>query len=178
MRGVNRRPLPAGAVTDRPNGGLTVKTPGGGEYAVRANGTLKTYSSGAQTVNFRSNGRLAAIHRPEMDIRRDAAGQRTIVSRRPDRSVLVGTAPHRGYLERTVVVGNRTVIQRTYVAGGRTFTRAYWAMGTPGWRFRTTFRHSITRRRSTVGRITVGAHQFLTRGGGRRPHGTGTTAAI
>jgi hypothetical protein len=125
MRGVNRTPLPAGAVTNHPNGGLTVKTASGREYTVRANGTLRTYSNGTQTVNLRSNGHVAAIHRPEIDIRRGAAGQRTVISRRPDRSVLVSTAPHRGYLERTVVSGNRTIVQRTYVAGGRTFTRAY-----------------------------------------------------
>src|ERR1035437_4855485 len=94
MHGVNQRPLHAGAVTNQHNGGLTVKTAAGHEYAVRPNGTLKTYSNGTQSVNFRSNGRVATIHRPEIDIRRGAAGQRTIVSRRPDRSVLVSTAPH------------------------------------------------------------------------------------
>jgi hypothetical protein len=125
MGGVNRRPLPQGAVTNHPNGGLTVKTPSGSEYTVRADGTLKAHTNGTQTVTFRSNGRVAAIHRPEIDIRRGAAGQRTVVSRRPDRSVLVSTAPHRGYLERTVASGNRTIVQRTYVAGFRTFTRAY-----------------------------------------------------
>ncbi len=124
MRGVNQKPLPAGVVTNHSNGGLTVKTAGGNNYTVRANGTLRAYSSGAQTVNFRSNGRVAAIHRPEIDIRR-GAGQRTIVSRRPDKSVLVSTGPHRGYLERTVAAGNRTIVQRTYISGGRTFTRAY-----------------------------------------------------
>jgi hypothetical protein len=125
MRGVNQKPLPPGVVTNHPNGGLTVKSATGNEYSVRPNGTLKAYSNGTQSVNFRSNGRVAAVHGLGIDIRRGAAGQRTIVSSRPDHSVLVSTAPHRGYLERTVVSGNRTVIQRTYAAAGRTFTRAF-----------------------------------------------------
>jgi hypothetical protein len=125
MRGVNQKPLPGGVVTNHPNGGLTVKTASGSEYTARPNGTLKTYSNGTQSVNFRPNGRVAAVHGPAIDIRRGAAGQRTIVSSRPDHSTLVSTAPHHGYLERTVVSGNRTVVQRTYVAGGRVFTRAY-----------------------------------------------------
>lgn len=125
MHGVNRKPLPLGVVTNHLNGGMTVKTASGSQYAVRPNGTLKAYSKGTQTVNFRSNGRVASIHKPGIDIQRGAAGQRTVVSRRPDRSVLVSTAPYRGYLQRTVTSGGRTIIQRTYVMGGRTFTRAY-----------------------------------------------------
>ena len=125
MSGINKRPLPAGTVTNHPNGGLTVRTPGGAAYTVRPNGTLRAYSNGTQTVNFRSNGRVAGIHSPAIDIRRGAAGQRTVVTRRPDQSVLVSTGAHRGYLERSVVSGNRTIIQRTYVNGGRTSTRAY-----------------------------------------------------
>jgi len=125
MRGVNQRPLPLGIVTNHPNGGLTVKTASGNQYAVRSNGTLKSFSSGAQTVNFRSNGRVAAIHRPDLDVRRTSAGGRTVVTRRAGGATLVSTGPHRGYLQRTTVAGNRTVIQRTYVSGGRTFTRAY-----------------------------------------------------
>jgi hypothetical protein len=125
MHGVNQRPLPLGVITNHSDGGLTVKAAGGKEYAVRANGTIRGYSNGTQTVNFRSNGKVAAIHRPEIDIRRGAAGQRTVVSRRADKSVLVSSAPHHGYLERTVTSGNRAIIQRSYFASGRAFTRAY-----------------------------------------------------
>lgn len=107
LRGVNQRPLPSGVVTNHPNGGVTVKTAAGSEYAVRANGTLKAHTNGTQTVTFRANGRVASLHTPGVDIRRGTASQKTIISRRADKSVLVSTAPHRGYLERTVISGNR-----------------------------------------------------------------------
>jgi hypothetical protein len=117
MHGINHKVLPKGVVVNHPNGEITIKTANGDEYTVRSNGTLRTVSRGNQTVNFRSNGHLVAIHRPEIDIHRGPRGGRIIISRRADRSVLVSTAPYRGYLERTVNVGNRTFIQRTYVEG-------------------------------------------------------------
>ena len=125
LHGINQRPLPRGAVTHNPDGGMTLIAAGGKHYTVRANGTLRTYSSATQTVKFRSNGRLASIHNPEFDIRRGPTGQRIVVSRRSDGSVLVSTASHHGYLERREVSGGRTVVRRTYMEGGKTFTRAY-----------------------------------------------------
>jgi hypothetical protein len=96
-------------LANRPNGGTSVKS----------------FSNGAQTVNLRPNGRVASVRGPGFEIRRTPAGGRTVVTRQLNGSILVSTGPHRGYLERTVVVQNRTLMERTYLAGGRTFTRVY-----------------------------------------------------
>jgi len=52
-------------------------------------------------------------------------GERHIVTERPDKSVLVSTGPHRGYLQRPVVVDNRSYVQRTYIVNNVTYTRVY-----------------------------------------------------
>jgi len=87
------------------------------------NATLKSNSNGTQTVRFR-NGSVAAIRGPGVEIHRSLMGGRTVITTRSG-ATLVSTGPHRGYLERPIMVGNRTLIQRTYFAGDRTFTRAY-----------------------------------------------------
>ena len=125
MRGINSKPLPRGVVTQHPNGGLTVKTTNGNEYTVRRNGTIKSFSNRTETITFRSNGRVAGVHRPNLDIRRSVTGTRTIVTPRPGGALLVSTSPRTGYLQRTTILNGRGIVQRTYVSGGRTFTRTY-----------------------------------------------------
>jgi len=125
MQGVNRNPLPPGNVAVHPNGQVTIDSAGGRQYEVRGNGTLASYRSGAQSANFDANGRLSAVHTPALDIRHSSNGARTVVSQRPDKSVLVGTGPKSGYLERTVSSGGRTLTQRTYISGKSTSTRRY-----------------------------------------------------
>jgi hypothetical protein len=126
MRGVNSRPLPAGNVSVHPNGNLTVETASGGRYNVRANGTVASIRApGGNGVDFRPNGRVSGVHTANLDIQRGVRGERIIRGTRPDRSILVGTGGRNGYLEHTVVVGNRTIIQRTYSVGGRVFVRAF-----------------------------------------------------
>jgi hypothetical protein len=125
MHGINKSPLPSGVTTNRRDGGITVKTASGHEYTVRANGTLRSHSDGRQTVNFRPDGRVSAIHTATVDIQHGVHGERTVRSIRPDHSILVSTGVRNGYLERNVVVNNRTIIQRTYVTNGRVFSRTF-----------------------------------------------------
>ena len=125
MRGINSRPIPSGAVTVHPNGNLTVATASGRSYGLRADGTVASLASQGRSVNFRPDGRVAAVHTPALDIQRGVHGERIVRSVRPDHSVLVSTGRSNGFLERNVVVGNRTIIQRTYVVNGVVFSRAY-----------------------------------------------------
>ena len=125
MQGINGRPVPQGNVTMHPNGNLTVATASGGNYNLRANGTVASISAQGRAVNFRPDGRVAAVHTPTMDIQRGIHGERVVSTVRPDHSVLVSTGPRNGYLERTVVVRNQTIIQRTYVVNNVVSTRAY-----------------------------------------------------
>ena len=125
MKGLNSRPIPQGVVTVHTNGNLTVATASGNRYGLRGNGTVASIASQGRSVNFRPDGRVAAIHTSTLDIQRGVHGEQVIRSVRSDHSILVSTGARNGYLERNVVVGNRTFIQRTYVTNGRVFSRAY-----------------------------------------------------
>lgn len=125
MRGINRRPLPAGEVTTHPNGHMTVKTETGQQYGVRSNGTLASYRDREKTVSFDQRGNIRSIHTPNMDVFRSAHGQRTIVSHQSDGSKVVSTGPHSGYVERNVVANNRTYAQRTMVVNQRVYTSTF-----------------------------------------------------
>ncbi len=102
-----------------------METPFGSRYAVRPGGTIASISAPGRTVNFRSDGRVSSISAANMQIDRGMRGERIVRTVRPDRSVLVGTGGRNGYLERTVVVQNRTIIQRTYVVNRRVFVRGF-----------------------------------------------------
>ena len=125
MKGINQKPLPAGDVTVHQNGRLTIDAAGGREYGVRANGTVSSYRDSTKSVTFTGNGRVSSLHSANMDIQRGPAGQRTIVSRLPNNTTVVSTGSHSGYVERNVVIGNRTYVQRTIVVNQRVTTRMY-----------------------------------------------------
>jgi hypothetical protein len=125
MHGINQRPLPAGDVSVHPNGHVIVSAAGDRQYELRSNGTLASFQSQGRSASFRPDGHLSAIHTPTLNIRHNVNGSRTIVTQRPDKTVLVGTGPRTGYLERSVVLGNRTFIQRTFVSERVTYTRTF-----------------------------------------------------
>ena len=127
MTGINRKPLPSGEVTVHSNGRMTVKAEGGRRYGVRSNGTLASYSDREKTVSFDRRGKVSSIHTANMDIHNGAHGQRTIISRRADGSKVVSTGRHSGYVERSVVMNNRTYVQRTTVINNRIYTRTFVA---------------------------------------------------
>jgi hypothetical protein len=123
LAGINKRPLPAGHVEVHSGGGLTVKAGDGRRFEVRSNGTLASYAKGDHTAAFRGDGRIRSMHTQTMDIARSARGQRTIVMRKADHSVVVSTGRQSGYVQRTVVVGSHSFIQRTYVMGPVVYSR-------------------------------------------------------
>ncbi len=125
MSGINRKPLPSGDVSVRPNGSLALHASGGREYSVRQNGTVASFSANGRTASFDRAGRVSNLHTSDMDIHRGMSGQRTIVTHRGDNSVLVSTGPHSGYLQRSIVVNNRTLVQRTVVLNNRVFTQTF-----------------------------------------------------
>lgn len=125
MKGINGKPLPSGSVTVQGNGNLVLHTADGTVYGVRKNGTLASYATAGRSVGFRSNGRISSVHTASMDIRWGSHGERTVVSSRPDHSILVSTGTRRGYLERKMASGNRNFIQRSYFVNGQTENRIY-----------------------------------------------------
>ena len=76
-------------------------------------------------TSFRPDGSVSAIHTSNMRINYAASGARRVETVRPDNSVLVSTGPHQGYLQRTVVVNDRTVEQRIYVVNKTIYVRNY-----------------------------------------------------
>jgi hypothetical protein len=125
MSGINQRPLPAGDVTVHPNGRLTVNAAGGRQYGVRSDGTVSSYRDNTRTVSFDRNGKINSLHTSNLEMRRGSHGQRTIVSHQADNTTLVSTGPHTGYVERNVVVGDRTYVQRTTMINQRIVTSTY-----------------------------------------------------
>jgi hypothetical protein len=124
MHGINAKPLPAGAVTTHPNGSFNLKTTNA-QYAVRANGSVASYSANGRAANFRPNGAISSVHAANMDIHRAPNGQRTVLVRRPDHSLLVSTGRHSGYLEQSVAFHGHSYIQRSYAYGGYHYNRYY-----------------------------------------------------
>jgi hypothetical protein len=105
-------------------GGLTLKSAGGRQITVRANGRVASYADHGKTATFDRRGKVSSIHTANMDIHRGAHGERRIVSRRGN-TTLVTTGRHSGYVERKIVVNNRTYTQRTVVLNGRVYTHTY-----------------------------------------------------
>ena len=136
MRGVNNQALPVGAVTVRPNGNVNIRTAAGADYVVRNSGRLASIAVRGNTVDFRPDGRVSGIRTPAIDVHRGVHGERIVVSRRPDHSILVSAGPRQGYLERTVMFGKRPVIERTYVSSGHAHTLAFLAYSYRGLMFR------------------------------------------
>jgi chemotaxis protein histidine kinase CheA len=127
MSGINHRPLPSGDVTLHSNGGMTVKAEGGRQYGVRYNGTIASYGDRGRAISFDKSGKISSIHTANLDIYRGTQGQRTIISRRADGSKVVSTGRHSGYVERNVVVNNKTYIQRTTVVNQHVYTNTFVA---------------------------------------------------
>jgi hypothetical protein len=125
LSGVNHRPIPSGQVAVHPDKSLTVTASNGRNFNLRPNGTLASYSGHGRTATFRSDGHLASVHTPSMDIARGPRGQRIITSERPDHTRLISTGPHRGYLEHPVSYHGHDYYQRNYVYGDHHFTREY-----------------------------------------------------
>ncbi len=132
LSGINRRPLPAGELTVHANGRMTLKAEGGRQYGLRSNGTIASYSDREKMVGFDKRGRVSQIHTAKMDIHHGAHGQRTIISRRADGSKVVSTGRHSGYVERSVVMNNRTYVQRTTIINHGVYTRTFLANGFGG----------------------------------------------
>jgi hypothetical protein len=87
--------------------------PGGGQVATRADGSIR---------EVRTSGGAVIHHAPD--------GVRRVEMARPGGRVVVATG-HTGYVQRTVLVNNRSFVQRTYVMGGVSYARVYrpWVWG-------------------------------------------------
>ena len=127
LSGVNRKPLPSGDVTVHPNGRLTLEASGGRKFGLRSNGTISSYRDREKSVSFNKQGKVSSLRTANMSVRRDSNGVRTIESRRADNSRVVSTGRHSGFVERNVVVGNKTYIQRTTIVNERITTRTFVA---------------------------------------------------
>jgi hypothetical protein len=125
LTGVNKMPIPEGTVTTRPNGRMNVAASGGRNFDLRKNGTLASYSGRGEQARFRPDGHIGSVHTGTVDIHHGVHGERTVVMRRPDQSVVVRTGPRAGYVQRTVFHNNVPYVQRTFVVGLRSYTRTF-----------------------------------------------------
>lgn len=114
LTGINKRPIPSGAVTVESNGSVVVSATGGRDFHLRPNGTIAAFTSHGTAATFRANGSFATLHTPSINIAHGAGGQKTIIATRPDRTVVVSTGPQSGYIQRTVLANGVLYTQRTY----------------------------------------------------------------
>jgi hypothetical protein len=126
MLGINRRALPAGQVTMQANGHLTLAASAGRQYSLRPNGTLASFSnSRGLTTRFAPNGRVRSVQTSNMKIQYGPSGGRTVIKQLPNHVTVVSYGPHNGYVQRTLVRNNVTIVQRTYLVQGKTFVQMY-----------------------------------------------------
>ena len=132
MSGINGKPLPTGEVTVHLNGAMTVKAGGGRQLGVRSNGTVASYSDQEKAVTFDERGQVSSIHTANLAMFRGPNGQASIIGQRADGSKVVSTGRHSGYVERTVVVNNRSYTQRTTIVNRRAYLSTFVAYGHGG----------------------------------------------
>jgi hypothetical protein len=114
----------ASASATHSKGALAMKSTGGRQIGMRANGSVASFSEHGKTATFDRHGKVSSIHTASMDIHRGQHGERRIVSRNGNTTV-VTTGRHSGYVERRFVANNRTYTQRTVVLNGRVYTHTY-----------------------------------------------------
>ncbi|HTP24485.1 MAG TPA: hypothetical protein VMK12_02350 [Anaeromyxobacteraceae bacterium] len=125
MTGVNRQAIPSGKVMTRPDGRVTVTAPDDRAYTLRSSGTLAAFQHRNERVTFAGDGRIRSLHTPSIDVTNGAHGERTVISRRPDRVLVVGTGRRSGYVQEPVTIKGNSYLRRSYVVGERSFTRLY-----------------------------------------------------
>src|SRR5262249_32281740 len=104
----------------------TIAASSGRQISLSSNGTVERVSlRDGKTALFRPNGQVRSVQAGGTQIHYNLRGQRHIMTERSDRSVLVSTGRNSGYLQRPLVVQNRTYVQRTYVVNNVTYTRVY-----------------------------------------------------
>jgi hypothetical protein len=112
--------------------GLTAKSETRGTNRVNGPHSSTTHANRPTTVkdsmgrvaSFNSRGRVTSVHTANMDIRHRPDGQRIVMAHRAN-ATIVTTGRHSGYVERTVVRGDRTYVQRTMVVNSRIVTHTY-----------------------------------------------------
>lgn len=117
--------MPRGRVSRLPGGGRAVVTATGTRYEFSKEGTLNKFSRGGMEASFRPDGKFSSVKANGMSINYGGHGERTIVTERPDHSLLVSTGPHSGYLERAFTVNNRPYLERMYVVNHTVYTSVY-----------------------------------------------------
>ena len=176
LTGINKRPLPSGAVTTHANGSLTVAGSGERVFQVRASGTIAAVTTAHERVAFNVRGHVVAVRTRAMDIYRGPHGVQTVVERRPDHTVLVSTGFGTGYLQRHFTQGGQAFIARTYVSRGAIFTRVYSPYVFHGVQLYHYVPAFTTRPTSTGGHTTAGPAPPILPGAGRASRGMDSTA--
>ena len=110
------QPAPQGGVrfgrgSERPQGGAAPRV------VQTRRGDIVRHDARGRVSQVRLRSGAVVYHQP--------SGVRRVQVVRPGGRVVVASAPGRGYVQRTLVVHNRTIVKRTYVYGGRTYARVY-----------------------------------------------------
>ncbi len=125
MSGINRAPIPVGAVSLRENGMRAVAAPDGRRYEVRSDGSVATFRHGGTVATFRPDGTPRLIQVQGMTIAHGQHQEGHFEAQLAGRERVVGWGSHGGYVERPLPRGDGHYVQRTYILGGRQTTAVY-----------------------------------------------------
>jgi hypothetical protein len=125
MSGINGKPLPAGTVTTRANGMVSIAASGGRKFDVRPNGSISSAANGHMSAAFTLNGKLRSVRTPFVDIYRGPHHAHVIINHRPDHITVVSTGRHTGYYERPFTNNGQHLIARTTLTPAGPVTTVY-----------------------------------------------------
>lgn len=113
----------------RPGGNVGSNPAGGRQFGNggRPQGTTVVHTKGGGDVVRGANGSVREVHTPGGAVIHHApdGGRRVEVSRPGGRVVVASARGRSGYVQRPLVVNNRSFVQRTYVVHGVSYARVY-----------------------------------------------------
>jgi len=124
LAGLHHRPLPPGEVKVHSNGSLSIRAIDGRQFEVRPNGTIASIATHDRTTTFHSDGTVRSIKTATLEAHRDPHGGQTVAATR-NGMLVVSTAPHRGFVQKSITLNGRSLVRRTYVGRSGEFTRLY-----------------------------------------------------
>jgi len=122
---MTQRRVPPGEVSRQNDGSYSVRTRTGNQYAVRSNGSVRSFQSQQGEAQFRTDGTVRTVRASDFTIKHRPIGRDVMLRERPDHTVIASFGGGRGYIQRPFSTHGHDFVQRTYYQGRRPFPRFY-----------------------------------------------------
>lgn len=124
-RVMTQRRVPPGEVTQQKDGSYSVRARTGNQYAVRPNGSVRSFQSERGEAQFHQDGTVRTIRARDFTIQHRPIGRDLVMRERPDHTVIASFGGGRGYIQRPFSARGHDFVQRAYYDGRRPFPRFY-----------------------------------------------------